>query len=142
MNRPRFRNDVNIFHLTVSPFLIIFLFIFSNSILVLVCKFVRENHSFLNSRSYSFFFYITFYSCLNKGWVLMSWVSNRIRDLDNRCIQRNNRLENFWKTNTISYAITMVRQSLTSRIFFHQLTDHHTIGKTMNRKTTTPKEKT
>ena len=24
---------------------------------------------------------------LNKGWVLMSWVSNRIRDLDNRCIQ-------------------------------------------------------
>jgi hypothetical protein len=24
---------------------------------------------------------------LNWSWVLMSWVSNRLRDLDNRCIQ-------------------------------------------------------
>ena len=31
---------------------------------------------------------------LNRSWVLMSWVSNRIRDLDNRCILSKTNLLN------------------------------------------------
>ena len=52
-----------------------------------VCNFCLLVYRLLFCFLYAVSFCVSIKWWLNKGWVLMSWVSNRLRDLDNRYIQ-------------------------------------------------------